>query len=102
MVRQGGRTSFRVSDELFRTSDLQSYANRAPSGAKVADVVCKGLEKVYCELRAELLMELAKRKPDLTDTTVRESLTDIKTVTDLIGGGKCAVECEDARTLLTL
>ena len=91
--RQTQRTAERVSRNLFAQSPIQSYGNKMGAGKKVSDAVCIGLCNVFCNLRTDILKEMLKDLPDVTDTGLTQNFTDLKTVGDLMNGGKCTCNC---------
>lgn len=100
MVKVGGRTAWRVSDDLFKNTDIAKDRGIDIGKTPIKDYLCSNQCAVFCGLRKDVIMELIKKRPDLTSTAVREQLTDLKTVTDILDGGKCICECEDIKDLV--
>lgn len=101
MVKVGGRTAWRVSDNLFKTTPIGVDKGTKIGGGKIKDYLCVQLCSVFCDIREKVLIELIKTRPDLTSTAVGENLTDLKTATDLLAGGDCECECENIKDILT-
>ena len=90
MPTKGGRTAHRVAADMFATSPLKKkFTHVIP-----ANMVCRGVCEVFCKYKKIVVDELIKGRPDLSFNIVRESLTDLTTASDILGGGKCDCDCD--------
>ena len=89
MVKRGGRTVIRTTEDVFGTRPVKSVSGGATVGAKF----CQGVQEVYCQRRLELLRELIRPQPD--HTKIGESYVDFKSASDMLEGGKCSLQCEE-------
>ena len=89
--RVGGRTARRVGSYCNLVRDKTGKLILEEARRKAHDIVCDALEKVACELRDEILLEMGKSVDPYIDTAVSERIVDFKTTTDFMKGLGCLV-----------
>ncbi|HEC39935.1 hypothetical protein LCGC14_0224480 [marine sediment metagenome] len=82
-ITTGDRSARRVADVLFTAL--------TPSNA---DKLCEAINIAVCDYRFVILDNMIDDSPDIFNASLRRTLTDIATASDMALGGKCVIKCK--------
>lgn len=56
--------------------------------------ICRDMGRIICNYRYMILDRLVPASPDMFEATLRRTLTDIATASDIASGLNCPIKCE--------